>query len=94
MLDLKQEQRQWLQNYKALQDQMRAAWRFQNTMVMDDIHKRMTMTLIQIASVTEKLEKEGDADAHTRIGTAISRYVEVAKNTTVNLKSISRNGRK
>ena len=62
--------------------------------LMDDIHKRMTMTLIQIASVTEKLEKEGDADAHTRIGTAISRYVEVAKNTTVNLKSISRNGRK
>ncbi len=87
-LSLKEEQQQWLANYDILLKQIRSAYRFKNRRAIEDLSERILNTQVQIAIVTRALEKEGNTDPYSRVSAAISRYVKVANNPPVNLKSV------
>ena len=92
MLTIEEEYDQWLENYKILLDQLKAAYRFKNKDKIEFLHKRVLATQVQIAMCASALKEVRNSKTQAVISAPISTHVKVRKHSPVNLKSVDRDG--
>jgi hypothetical protein len=75
----------WINTYDRLKNELKAAFRFHNRKMIDDLSKRLIVTQRMIAETVCELKKDGNADTGNAVGSAVSPSVNIAKNSPLYL---------
>ena len=84
-MTLKQEQKQWLYNYRLLLNQLENAYRTKNKEAIDDLGNRILATQVQIAMVTLQLEENGNTGTDNTVSSTINSSVDITNNPPIYL---------